>query len=93
MGKKQLTIENTVTVRGLSIIPIVKNTLEWHGDNGQWYCLGAKEPYAVVIKQDLVFKVVTMVGKEISISELNKKMPDDIKKILTKLVMPSERDS
>ena len=76
MEKKTIAIGNPVSVRGLTLIPVIQVSLNsWRGRRGASY-FGIKQPMAVVIASPAVNKAFRITGEEFSIDQLRQEVPE-----------------
>jgi len=81
MEKKEVVIENPVTVAGITLVPVTQFSLnQWHGKHSRLY-FGMKEPVGVVVVSPSTKRVFRITGEEISLEELITEAPG-IKEVL-----------
>ncbi len=75
MEKKEVAAENSVTVGGTTLIPVVEVSLNcWGGKRGIAF-RATKEPTAVVVVSAATKKAFRMSGEEIELDELVREVP------------------
>ena len=75
MEKEEIRIEAPVAVAGVTLVPIVKASLNhWHG-KGRLSFFGTKQPVSVVIVSPQAKRAFRIDGEEISLDELAKEVP------------------
>lgn len=84
MEKKEIAIDNPVTIDGLTIIPVVQVLLNsWHvKDKASFF--GSKQPIALIVVSPLAKRAFRITGEEVSIEQLIQEAPG-IKEVLEKL--------
>ncbi len=81
MEKEEIRIEAPVTVAGLTLIPVVKASLNcWHR-KGRLSLFGTKQPVSVVVVSPKAKRAFQITGEEVSLDQLMKEVPG-IKEIL-----------
>jgi hypothetical protein len=76
MEKKAIDIGNSVSISGLTIVPVVEVRLNsWCGRRGVSY-FGTKQPVAVVIASPPANRAFRITGEEISIDQLQQEAPE-----------------
>ena len=81
MEKEEIRIEAPVTVAGVTLIPVVKASLNcWH-KKGRLSCFGTKQPVSVVVVSPQAKRAFRINGEEVSLDQLTKEAPG-IKEIL-----------
>ena len=81
MEKEEISIEAPFTVAGVTLVPIVKASLNsWHS-KGCLSFFGIKQPVSVVVVSPQVKRAFRINGEEISLDQLTKEVPG-IKEIL-----------
>ena len=74
MEKKEVGVDNPVIVAGVTVIPVVKLSLNyWSARNGI-SLLGNKQPTAVVVVSPKAKKAFRITGEEVSLDELIKEV-------------------
>ena len=75
MGKKEVVVEDIVTIAGVTLIPVADITIKyWHGD-GKFMLLGIKRPTFVVLVTPSFRKAFRISGEEISLDLLMHEVP------------------
>jgi uncharacterized spore protein YtfJ len=74
--KKEVAIDNPVTIAGLTLVPVVQILLSyWHGRSSSLYS-GTKQPVALVIVSPSAKRAFRITGEEISIDQLFQEAPE-----------------
>ena len=81
MEKKEVTIENPVAVRGVTLIPIAKVSLNYRDGNGGISFFGVKQPVSVVVVSPSAKRAFRITGEEVLLDQLIQEVPG-IKKLL-----------
>ena len=82
--KEEVVIETPVTVGGVTLIPLVRVSLNcWHGNGGVSY-FGVKQPIDVVVISPSEKRAFRITGEEVSLDRLILEVPD-IKEILAEI--------
>ena len=70
MEKKEVTINDTIAIAGLTIIPVVQVSLNYwlHKDGASFF--GVKEPVAVIVVTKAAKRAFRLTGDEVSIDQL-----------------------
>ena len=76
MEKKEVTIDNPVTVGGVTIIPIVQVSLNYEHSNSGIFLSSYKQPIAVVVISVSARKAFRITGEEVSIDQLIQEFPN-----------------
>jgi len=84
MEKKEIAIDNPVTVAGLTIIPVAQVLLNYWQVKGSTSFFGLKQPVAVIVVSPLAKRAFRITGEEVSIDQLVQEAPS-IKEILERL--------
>jgi len=75
MERKELEVCNTVTVAGVTLIPIAEVSLNyWCGNSGISF-FGVKQPIAVVIVSPSAKRAFRITGEEIPLAQLIEEVP------------------
>jgi len=69
MEKKEVAINNTIAIAGLTIIPVVHVSLNYWLHNGGASFFGIREPVAVIVVSPAAKRVFRLTGEEISIDK------------------------
>ena len=81
MEKEEIRIETPLAVAGVTLIPIVKASLNcWHS-KGCLSVFGTKQPVSVVVISPQARRAFRINGEEISLDQLTKEVPG-IKEVL-----------
>jgi len=84
MEKKKIEAENPISVAGITLIPIVRVSINhWHSKNGLSF-FASKEPIAITVVSPRATKAFRITGEEVSLEELIKEVPE-IKEVLERL--------
>jgi uncharacterized spore protein YtfJ len=78
MTKSVLTIDNPVSVKGLTIIPVVKLSLHYSFTAGI-SIFSIKQPIAAIIISPLQRKALRITGEEIPLEQLLQEVPEIVK--------------
>ena len=76
MGKREITIDNPVTDGGVTLIPIVKVSLNYEHSNSGISLFGVKQPIAIVLISMSTRRAFRITGEEVSIDQLIQEIPD-----------------
>jgi len=76
MEKKEVTIDNPVTVGGVTIIPIAQVSLNYEHSNSGIFLSSYKQPIAVVVISVSARKAFRITGEEVSIDQLIQEFPN-----------------
>ncbi len=83
MDKKEVAINNPVTVAGVTLIPIVEISQNyWQGNRGISF-MGVKQPVSVIVVSPSAKRAFRMTGEEISLDQLIQEVPG-VKEILAR---------
>lgn len=75
MEKEEISIEAPVAVAGLTLIPVVKTSLNcWHR-KGWFSFFGTKQPVSVVVVSPQARRAFRIDGEEIPLDQLMKEVP------------------
>ena len=81
MEKKEVGIDNPVAVAGVTLIPIVKVSLNyWRGNSGVSF-FGVKQPFGVVVVSPSAKRAFRITGEEVPLDQLIQEVPG-IKEVL-----------
>jgi len=84
MEKQEVGIDNPVEVAGVTLIPVVKVSLNyWHAKGGISF-LGMKQAVAVVVVDPTAKRAFRITGEEVSLDQLMREFPST-KEILERL--------
>jgi len=81
MEKKEVKIGNPVTVAGVTLIPVVKVSLNYWRGNGSVSFFGAKQPIGVVVVSPSAKRAFRITGEEVPLDQLIQEVPG-IKEVL-----------
>ena len=84
MEKKEVDINNTISIAGLTIIPVVHISLNYWLHNCSASFFSVKEPVAVIVVSPLAKRAFRITGEEVSIDQLVQEAPS-IKEILERV--------
>ena len=85
MEKKEVAINDTLVISGLTIIPVVQVTVNyWSYNNGASF-FGVKEPVAVIVVSDAGKRAFRLTGEEVSIEQLLEETSELKEEILQRL--------
>ena len=75
MEKEEIRIEAPVTVAGVTLVPIVKTSLNcWHS-KGRFSFFGNKQPVSLVVVSPQTRRAFRINGEEVSLDQLAKEAP------------------
>ncbi len=76
MEKEEIRIEAPFTVAGVTLVPIVKTSLNhWHS-KGHFSFFGNKQPVSVVVISPQASRAFRITGEEVPLDQLTKEIPD-----------------
>ena len=76
MEKKEVIIENPVTIAGVTLVPVTKVSLNhWCCKHG-FSCFDIKQPVSVVVISPSAKKAFRITGEEVSFDQLIREVPD-----------------
>ena len=81
MEKKEVKIGNPVTVAGVTLIPVVKVSLNYWRGNGSVSFFGAKQPIGVVVVSQSAKRAFRITGEEVPLDQFIQEVPG-IKEVL-----------
>ena len=85
MEKKEITINNTIAIAGLTIIPVVQVSVNnWQYNNGASF-FGVKEPVAIIMISEAGKRAFRLTGEEVSIEQLSEETSELKEEILQRL--------
>ena len=85
MGKKkEVAVENSVSIAGTTIIPVVTTSLYYHHIDGIISIIGFKQPVNLVIVTQTGKKAFRITGEEILLGQLIAEVTD-LERVLVKL--------
>ncbi len=83
MDKKEVAINNPVTVAGVTLIPIVEISQNyWQGNRGISF-MGVKQPVSVIVVSPSAKRAFRMTGEEVPLDQLIQEVPG-VKEILAR---------
>ena len=84
MEKKEVIVENPVTVAGVTLIPVTKVSLNhWCCKHG-FSCFDIKQPVSVVVISLSAKKAFRITGEEVSLDQLITEVPE-IKEVIERI--------
>jgi len=84
MEKKEVEIDNPVTVAGVTLIPVVKVSSNYWRRNSSLSFFGVKQPIGVVVVSPSAKRAFRMTGEEVPLDQLIQEVPG-IKEVLAGL--------
>ncbi len=81
MEKKEVEIGSPVTVAGVTLIPLIKVSLNYWRRNGSLSFLGVKQPIGVVIVSPSAKRAFRITGEEVPLDQFIQEVPG-IKEVL-----------
>ncbi len=81
MEKKEVEIGNPVTVAGVTLIPVIKVSLNYWRSNGSISFFGVKQPINVVVVSSSARRAFRITGDEVPLDQLIQEVPG-IKEVL-----------
>ena len=84
MEKKEVAVDNPLTVAGLTIIPVVQVVVNYWQAKGSTLFFGLKQPVAVIVVSPSAKRGFRISGEEIPIDQLVEEAPG-LKEILAGL--------
>ena len=81
MEKKEVVIDNPITVDGITIIPVAHVLMNYWLDNGGAIVYGIKQPDAIIVVSPAGKKAFRITGEEVSIDQIVEDATD-VKEIL-----------
>ena len=76
MEKKQVVIDNPVAVAGVTLIPVIKVSLNYWRHNGGISFFGVKQPVNVVVVSPSAKRAFKITGEEVPLGQLIQEVPD-----------------
>ena len=70
MGKREITIDNPVTVGGVTLIPIVKTWLNCWRSKARLSFFGINQPVSIVVVSPQTKRAFRINGEEVSLDQL-----------------------
>jgi len=81
MEKKKVEIGNPVTVAGVTLIPVIKVSLNYWRSNGSVSFWGVKQPIGLVVVSSSARRAFRITGEEVPLDQLIQEVPG-IKELL-----------
>ena len=81
MEKKEVEIGNPVTIAGVTLIPVIKVSLNYWRRNGDISFFGAKQPIGVVVVSPSAKRAFRITGEEVPLDQFIQEVPR-IKEVL-----------
>ena len=81
MEKEEIKIEAPIAVAGVTLVPIVKTSLNYWLGKGHHSFFGTKQPISLVVAGPQGKRAFRVNGEEISLEQLTEEVPD-IKEVL-----------
>ena len=81
MEKEEIRIEAPFVVAGVTLVLIVKTSLNCWQNKGQFSFMGMKQPVSIVVVSPQIKRAFRVNGEEVSLDQLNEEVPG-IKEIL-----------
>ena len=81
MEKKEVVIENPVTIAGVTLIPIVMISQNYWQGNGGISFMGFKQPVSVIVVSPSAKRAFKITGEEVPLDQLIQEVPG-VKEIL-----------
>jgi len=75
MEKKEVGIDSPVVVAGVTLIPVVKVSVNYRSCNGGISLFAVKQPVAVVLASPSEKRAFRITGEEVSLEELIQEVP------------------
>ncbi len=75
MEKKEIEIGSPVTVAGVTLIPVIKVSLNYWRRNGSLSFFGVKQPIGVVIVSPSVKRAFRITGEEVPLEQFIQEVP------------------
>ena len=83
MENREVVVERPVVISGVTLIPVVKVSMNCHSGNGISF-FGFKQPISVVLALPLMKRAFRITGEEIALEQLIQEVPD-IKEVLERI--------
>ena len=81
MEKKEITVIHTVTVDGITVIPVSKVIINgWHGKQGIAFS-GSVQPDSVIIATPSAKRAFRISGEEVTLDQLVREVPEISEKL------------
>jgi uncharacterized spore protein YtfJ len=84
MEKKEVNVGKSMTVAGVTLIPVTEVWLNHWSGNGKLSFLGSKQPAGVIVVSQSAKRAFRITGEEISLDQLVQEIPG-IKEILEEI--------
>jgi len=84
MENEKVIIDNPVTVSRVTLIPVVKMSLNCQRSSGTISFFGAKQPVDVVIASPSAKRAFRITGEEVSLDQLTQEIPS-IKEVMQEI--------
>ena len=84
MDKKEVVIDNPVTIAGVTLIPIVMISQNYWQGNGGISFMGVKQPVSVIVVSPSARRGFRITGEEVPLDQLIQEVPD-VKEILERI--------
>ncbi|MFC2016104.1 hypothetical protein ACFLUF_00125 [Chloroflexota bacterium] len=81
MEKEEIRIEAPLAIAGVTLVPIVKVSLNYWYTKGRLSFFGTKQPVSLVVVSPQAKRAFRINGEEISLDQLTKEVPG-IKEVL-----------
>ena len=81
MEKKEVEIGNPVTVAGVTLIPVIKASLNYWRGSGSLSFFGMKQPIGLVVVSQSTKRAFRITGEEVPLDQFIKEVPR-IKEVL-----------
>jgi len=84
MEKEEIRIETPFTIAGVTLVPIVKASLDYWQGKHCLSCFGTRQPVSLVVVSHQVRRAFRISGEEITLDQLTKEVPG-IEEILDRI--------
>ncbi len=75
MEKKEVEIGNPVTIAGVTLIPVIKVSLNYWRRNGNLSFFGVKQPIGVVVVSPSAKRAFRITGEEVPLDQFIQEVP------------------
>jgi len=75
MENKEIIIERPVVIAGVTLIPVVKVSMNCHSGEGISF-FGFKQPISIVLASTSMKRAFRMTGEEVTLEQLIQEVPD-----------------
>jgi len=75
MEKKEIEIGNPVTVAGVTLIPLIKVSLNYWRRNGSLSFFGVKQPNGVIVVSPSAKRAFRITGEEVPLDQFVQEVP------------------